>query len=57
MNSQINCLKSVIGVLGCKEPQPLVYLNSLPGISIKSLDMIANEDQITYLGVISNILS
>lgn len=56
MNSQINCLKNVIGVLGCKEPHPLVYLNSLPGISIKSLDMIANEDQITYLGVINNII-
>jgi hypothetical protein len=53
MNS---CLKNLIGVAGCKEPYPLVYINSLPGISIKSLDMIANEDQITYLGVIDNII-
>lgn len=52
----MNCLKEIIGVAGCDGKQPLVLLNTLPGISIKSLDMIANEDKITFLGVIDNIL-
>jgi len=54
----MNCLKNIIGVLGCEsDTRPLVYLNRLPGVSIKSLDMIANEDQITYLGVIDDIIT
>jgi len=53
----MSCLKEIIGVLGCNEKPPLVYLNSLPGISIKSLDMIANEDKITFLGVIDDIIT
>jgi hypothetical protein len=54
----MNCLKNIIGVLGCEsDTRPLIYLNRLPGVSIKSLDMIANEDQITYLGVIDDIIT
>lgn len=51
------CLKNAINIRGCNETQqPLIYLNSLPGISIKSLDMIANEDRENYVGTINAIL-
>lgn len=52
-----NCLSKAINVRGCSSTNlPLIYLNSLPGISIKSLDMIANEDKLNYTGVIDSII-
>lgn len=32
-------------------PASGIYLNSLPGISIESIDKIADSEQVTYLGV------
>ena len=36
-------------------PTSGIYLNSLPGISIESIDKIANAEQATYLGVWEDI--
>jgi hypothetical protein len=49
----MNCLKNFIGILGCNssDPESGIYINSLPGISLKQMDQIANEDKITYSGV------
>lgn len=40
------CLKGVYDV-----PASGLYLNNLPGISIESIDKIADSEQISYLGV------
>jgi len=49
-----NCLAQAINVRGCGNT-PLVYLNSLPGISLKSLDLIKNEEQHSYVDVINDV--
>ncbi len=58
------CLKNFIGIQGCDTPvysyeidselQPFsgLYINiDLPGVSLKQIDRIAEEDQITFLKV------
>lgn len=52
------CLKDYIGILVCADDTPSdsgLYINSLPGISLESIDKIANADQKTYLGVWADI--
>jgi len=52
----MSCLENVIGVPGCHyDSAPIVMLNTLPGISIRSLDAIANEDKLNFIGVIEAI--
>lgn len=53
----MDCLKDYIGIKVCGDEQPEsgVFINSLPGISLESIDKIANEDQITYKGVWSDV--
>lgn len=53
----LDCLMDYIGLSDCnvhgvyEQPASGIYLNSLPGISIESIDKIANSEQITYKGV------
>lgn len=49
----MNCLTDWIGIIGCTTitPGSGIYINSLPGISMESIDKIADADQITFQGV------
>lgn len=52
----MTCFIDHIGLVYCTPgvydaPASGIYLNSLPGISIKSIDKIADSEQVTYLGV------
>lgn len=49
----MDCLLNYIGIRGCGEEAPASnqYINTLPGISLESLDKIADSEQITYKGV------
>lgn len=55
----VECLIDFIGLNYCEgvyeQPPSGIFLNSLPGISIESMDKIANSDQATYLGVWSDV--
>lgn len=51
---KMECLKDYIGLRGCNSlPTPLSgqYLNQLAGINLKSIDSIADSEQVTYLNV------
>lgn len=47
------CLTNYIGLKGCGLPTPASgrYVNSLPGVSIKVLDNIADSEKVTYIKV------
>jgi hypothetical protein len=51
----MDCFIDFVGLSYCsgvyEQPGSGIFLNSLPGISIKSIDAIANDEQTTYLGV------
>lgn len=51
----LTCFIDHIGLSYCEgvynAPASGIYLNSLPGINIESIDKIADSEQITYLGV------
>lgn len=52
----MECFLDHIGLSYCTRgvydtPSSGIYLNSLPGISIESIDKIADSEQVTYLGV------
>jgi hypothetical protein len=53
----MQCLQDYIGIRWCKaeEPESDLWINDLPGISLKGLDKIANEEQITFLEVWNTI--
>lgn len=54
----MNCLTDYIGIRGCNNdipPESGLVINSLPGISLESIDRIANADQITYKGVWTDV--
>lgn len=55
----LSCLIDFVGLSYCpgiyEQPASGIYLNSLPGISIQSIDAIADSEQITYLGVWSDV--
>ncbi len=53
----LNCLKDHIGVEGCTTTTPNsgIFVNQLPGIELKMLDKIANEDQSDFNGVYDDI--
>lgn len=57
----MDCLIGYIGLSYCpgiyEQPGSGIYLNSLPGISIQSIDAIADSEQITYLGVWADVQS
>lgn len=52
----MTCFIDHIGLSYCERgvyevPASGIYLNSLPGINIESIDKIADSEQVTYLGV------
>lgn len=49
----MECFRNYIGVKGCGQPEPLsgLYINSLPGITLRSIDEIANSEQVTFVNV------
>lgn len=53
----MTCLEDYIGIKVCGDESPAsgVFINSLPGISLESIDKTANEDQITYLGLWADV--
>lgn len=50
-----SCLKDFVGIkTGCPDestPDSGLYINSLPGVSLESIEKTATEDQETYLGL------
>jgi len=53
----MKALIDYIGVLGCGTVVPAsgIYINELPGITLKGIDSIANSEQVTWLSVWSDI--
>jgi hypothetical protein len=53
----VECLRDFIGILGCGNPIPEsgLFINSLPGISLESIQKIANSEQKTYVGVWNDV--
>lgn len=51
----MTCFNDYIGLSLCagayESPASGIYINSLPGLSMESLDKIADQEQINYLGV------
>lgn len=51
-----SCLSQIIGFRGCEQlTPPLAYFESLPGVSIKALDMIADDDQQNFIEVMDDL--
>ncbi len=47
-----NCLIDYVGIKICEDQDEVdsgVWINSLPGISLESIDKTASEDQVTYV--------
>lgn len=53
----MKCLQDYIGIRYLNGPVPDsgLYINSLPGVSLKAIDKIANEEQVTFSGVWSDV--
>lgn len=53
----MECLRDYIGLKGCEEtiPSSGLFINSLPGINLKSIDKIADHEQISFKGVWKDI--
>lgn len=53
----MNCLNDFIGLTGCTVATPAsgLFINSLPGISLKSIEQLADAEQQTYVGVWNDV--
>lgn len=53
----MKCFENYIGVLGCNMsvPDSGLYVNSLPGMPLMSIDMIANPEQVNFVGVWNDV--
>lgn len=53
----MDCLIDYIGLTGCGASSPAsgLFINSLPGISLKSIEMLADAEQATYAGVWNDV--
>lgn len=54
----ISCLLNYIGIRSCPDESETPvggWINSLPGISLESVDKIADSEQITYKGVWADV--
>lgn len=56
----LECLNDYIGLSYCSTgvydaPASGIYLNAMPGLSIESIDKIADAEQVTYLGVWADV--
>lgn len=53
----MECLKGYIGLRGCGLDTAVAYINELPGISLRTIDNVADSEQVNYLGVWQDIES
>lgn len=55
----MECLRNYIGIHGCdrEAPESGLYIESLPGISLESIDKLANSEQKTYLKVFDDAVT
>jgi hypothetical protein len=53
----MDCLTNYIGlkVCGTETSESGLFINSLPGISLESIDKIADSEQVTYAGVWADV--
>lgn len=53
----MDCLIDYIGLSGCGATNPAsgLFVNSLPGISLKSIDSLADSEQVNYVGVWNDV--
>jgi hypothetical protein len=56
----LTCLQDYIGLSYCSDgaytaPASGIYLSSMPGLNIESIDKIADAEQVTYLGVWADV--
>lgn len=53
----MDCLLDYIGLKVCGDETPAsgLFINSLPGISLESIDKIADSEQVTYRGVWNDV--
>ena len=53
----MKALIDYIGVMGCGTEVPAsgIYINQLPGITLKGIDSIANSEQVTWLNVWADV--
>ncbi len=53
----MECFRDYIGVLGCGATVPAggKYINTLPGISLESIESLADDEQKTFLGVWADV--
>ena len=53
----MECLINYIGLRGCGLPEPEsgLYLNSLPGLTLKNLQSVANSEQVNFIGVFNEV--
>jgi hypothetical protein len=56
----LDCLIDSVGIYYCEgaeAPESGLYINSLPGISVESIDHTADSEQVTFLGVWADVQS
>ena len=55
----MECFNNYIGLSLCagayEAPASGIYINSLPGLNIESIDKVADQEQINYLGVWADV--
>lgn len=51
----MDCYIDLVGVKGCGEMPDGGWINTLPGISLESIDNIADSEQITWKGVWNDV--
>lgn len=55
----MTCFENYIGLSLCagaySAPASGIYINSLPGLSIESIDKVADQEQLNYLGVWADV--
>ena len=54
----MTCFTDIVGISYCQgdaAPSSRLYINSLPGISVESMDKVADAEQITYKGLWSDV--
>jgi len=53
----MDCFKNYIGVLGCgaETPDSGIYINTLPGVTLESIDAVASQEAVTFINVFSDI--
>ncbi len=53
----MECLKDYIGINGCKptNPESGMFVNDLPGITLKSFQTITDDEQMTFIDIWSTI--